>query len=421
MSTAIYMAILTTSCQKELNYEPREESSQEEEPFLPSYNPFGVFVISSASGQDFSVTTDPSQQYELSYANKISLAKDYGVKYIRQLMYEDRWNDPLFRQGFLMNFYQAASNGFKVLLNVMAHPIDGKVYPFPDAAAYSNMLRDILDTLNAYQFKPELIVVENEEANTLYHEINQTSQDAVNASMQLYVNELTAAAEVCKNYVWWDGQKGVKVTNGGFTTRAIIYDTWYWLYYTRKDTAAARHYAVNAFTPATYYNVYTSLKNNGAPPAYIMSAINTDEFLRQQYEPLGLSYINIHWYEPAKARGWDDVPEGGTPWSKGISPDSTSKNVLETSISYLTDRFTPKIISNEVGQITTSANVTKEMCETILKHLSGSFYYATWMDADGSSAYEKKALHNTFINSGVDSYSLRQAGSIFKQINASRN
>lgn len=420
---ALSVTMLFTSCRKEINTNLQQslKNAEQNESVSALYNPFGVFVIASASNQTLANTTDPTKQYELTYANKIALSKDYGVKYIRQHVYEDKWTDSVFRKGFLMNFYSATSNGIKVLLNVMAHPIDGKAYPFPDATAYGNMLKNILDTLNAHKMKPELIVVENEEANVLYHQIDQTSQTTINASMQLYVNELTTAVGICKSFVWWDGQKGVKVTNGGFTTRAITYDTWYWLYYAKKDTAAARTYAVNAITPTAYDNIYRSLKYNGAPPSYIMSSVNTDEFLRQKYEPLGLSFINIHWYEPAKTRGWNDVTEGGTPWAKGISQDSTSKNVLETSIAYFAAMFTPKIISNEVGQITTSSNITRELCNKILKRQSGSFYYAAWMDADGNSDYDKKALHNTFMNNGVDSYTLRPMGSVFRQANASRN
>lgn len=418
----VCMAILLTSCQKELAAITRDGDPPQDDSTSALFdNPFGVFMIGSASDEMPANTSDPSKQYELSYANKMLLAKDYRVKYIRQLIYEDKWNDDFFRKGFLLNFYAATTNGFKVLLNVMAHPITSNPDPFPDAEAYSSLLRDILDTLNAYQMKPELIVVENEEANSLYHVIDQTSQESIYADMQKYVDELTAAVSVCKNFTWWDGQQGVKITNGGLTTRAIIYDTWYWLYYTKKDTAAAREYAVNSLTPSTYYNMYSSLQNTGAIPDYIMSSVNTYKFLREKYELLDLSYINIHWYEPAKARGWDDAVEGATPWSMGISPDSTSKNVLETSIAYLADLYTPKVVSNEVGQITTSANVTHEMCNKITKHLSGSFTYATWMDADGSSVYEKKALHNTFMNSGIDSYTLRQSGTLFKQANAAAN
>lgn len=423
VSMSLCAAIFITSCRKDLTVQDQQAvtSSAQDQSVSALYNPFGVFVIASASNQTLANTTDPTKQYELTYANKIALAKDYGVKYIRQLVYEDKWTDSVFRKGFLMNFYTATSNGIKVLLNVMAHPIDGKVYPFPDPTSYGNMLKQILDTLNTRKMKPELIVVENEEANSLYHTIDQTSQTTINASMQKYVDELTVAVSICKSFVWWDGQVGVKVTNGGFTTRAITYDTWYWLYYTKKDTAAARTYAINAITPTAYDNIYRSLKYNGAPPSYIMTSVNTDEFLRQKYEPLGLSFINMHWYEPAKTRGWIDATEGGTPWSKGISPDSTSKDVLETSVSYFTAMFTPKIISNEIGQITTSQNITNELCNKILKRQSGSFYYAAWMDADGNSAYDKKALHNTFMNNGVDSYTMRPMGSVFKQKNASRN
>lgn len=422
VAMALCIAVFIISCQKEITVQQQNMGGlTQNEPLSALYNPFGVFITASASNQNVSSTSDPSKQYELTYGNKIKLAKDYGVKYIRQQIYKEKWDDPAGRSGFLANFSSVTSNGFKVLLNVMGYPLDGKVYPFPDAKTYGNLLKNILDSLNARHLRPELIVVENEETNDVYHTIDHSSQTAANTSMQKYVDELTTAVNICKAYVWWDGKVGVKVTNGGFTTREITYSTWYWLYNTKKDTAAARVYALNGFSPVTYKNIYNSIKFNGVPPAYVMNSINTDEFLRTKYEPLGLSFINIHWYEPVKARGWNETAEGGSPWSKGISPDSTSKNVLETSTSYFTAMFTPKIISNAVGQLTTSSVLTNEICNKILKQQSGSFYYASWFDGDGKYAYDAKAFHNTFMNNGVDSYSMRSSGTVYKQINASRN
>ncbi len=419
----LLLLCMALSCKKELNTANAvtATNNNSEEATAAVRNPFGLYVISSASDQTLANTTNPAAQYELKYSNKILLAQDYGVKYMRMQVYEDKWTDDVFRKGFLYNFTNVNAAGIKVLLNVMANPIDGQAHPFPDATAFANMLKDILDTLNVLHLKPEVIVVENEESNSLYHVIDNTSQSTIYASMQKYVDQLSAAATVCKTYLWWNGTLGVKVTNGGFTTRSITYDTWYWMYYTKKDTAGARVYAQNAVTPSAYKNIYQSLKFNNRPPDYIMSQINTDSFLRVKYAPIGLSYTNIHWYEPAKARGWNETTEGGTPWSKGISNDSTSKGVLESSLAFFKARFTPKVISNEVGQITTSSNITKEMCDKITSATNGVFYYACWMDADGNSAYDKKALHNTFMNAGVDSYTLRPSGTIFKQKNAARN
>ena len=416
---AIFFIMLTFSCKKEITSKNSVATvTNFNESVSVFYNPFGVYVAASAINENLANTSDPLKQYELTYLKKIPLAVDYGVAYMRMMVYQEKWKDTAFRNGFLFNFTSIVQNGMKVLLNVNSNAIDGNAYPFPDANAYSNFLKEILDTLNKRHLKAELIVVENEETNGLYHTINLTSQATIDSSLQCYVNELTAAANVCKNYTWWDGKTGVKITNGGFTTGAITYNVWDWLYNDIKDTANARKYAVNSMAPKTYNNLYTSLRYHKVPPLYIQTSINMGTFLQIKYQTISLSYTNIHWFEPIKVRGWNETTEGGTPWSKGVSQDSTSKNVLETSITYYTNKFTPKVISNAIGQLTTSANLTNDICAKVLTRQDGAFYYACWFDGDGNNYYDAKALHNTLT---TYSYTIRPSGSAFKQRNTGVN
>ena len=73
--------------------------------------------------------------------------------------------------------------------------------PFPtDLEAYSKTFTSILD-----KYKPELVVVENEEDNPFYH----------SGSADDYINELKTAITICHS-------KGLKVTNGGLTVREVM-------------------------------------------------------------------------------------------------------------------------------------------------------------------------------------------------------
>ena len=419
---AIFFLILIYSCKKEFTNESSVSSDPHDKEFVSTlYNPFGVYVAASAANQNSANTSDPSKQTILKYGNRTLLAKDYGVKYMRMMVNKDDWKDSAYKSGFLFTFGSNMQSGLKIILNVNSHPIDGKAYPYPDATDFSVWVKVVLDSINIHQLKPELVVVENEETNGVYHLINYTSQQTIDSSLQQYVNELSATINVCKNYTCWDGQKGIKVTNGGFTTRGITFDTWNWLYYNVPDTAAARKYALNSMSPVTYNNIYTSLRYNHVPPVYIQTSVNMSKFLQSKYQTLSLNYTNIHWYEPAKVRGWVETVEGGTPWSKGVSQDSTSKTVLETSISYFTANFTPKVVSNAIGQLTTSSNLTTDICTKVLTRQDGAFYYACLFDGDGADAYDAKALHNTIITGTVDSYTKRPSGNAFKKANAKQN
>ena len=72
----LFAAILFLCCKKELanQQNPVLSNADKHASVSALYNPFGVFVIASASNQTLASTTDPTKQFELSYANKMLLA-----------------------------------------------------------------------------------------------------------------------------------------------------------------------------------------------------------------------------------------------------------------------------------------------------------------------------------------------------------
>ena len=103
------------------------------------------------------------------------IAQALGVKYIRARIDMQDWNGS-------NNLYDAYSTaGLKVLLNInygVPRNAMGEhaAIPFPtDMTAYSKTVNSILD-----KYKPEVVVVENEEDNPFYH----------SGSADDYINEL---------------------------------------------------------------------------------------------------------------------------------------------------------------------------------------------------------------------------------------
>ena len=377
------------------------------------FNPFGVIVSSSAAVDTGADLSDPAKQNSLSRQSAISLALDYGVQYFRIQIYYDKWMNSTSRTSFLSYYKKASNAGLKILLNVNWYDTDSAAQPFPDADAYGSFLTSVLDTLNAIQMKPELIVIENEEQNCNRHIIDMSSVAAMHADQQKYIDELAAGVDVCSNYIWWDGAVGIKVTNGGFTTRGTSYNTWNWLKNETRDTASARAFARNAFPPKVYEDLYRKKM-----PVYLSRAINMGNYYVEAFQQIPLSFINLHWYEPARVRGWNITKEKISPWDTGISQDSISPGVLDEVVEYMSAKFVQKLVAQEVGQLTTSSALNKAMTDKFLSRPHGAFDYVCWYDGDSDSPYDAKAMHNTCISGNVSNYTKRENGYAFEYTNS---
>ncbi len=180
------------------------------------------------------------------------------------------------------NTYTSA--GLKVLLNLnygIPRNAAGEHAPVPfptDMDAYSKTLNAVLD-----KYKPEVVVIENEEDNPNYHQ----------GSADDYITELKTGIQVAHS-------KGLKVTNGGITVREIcliIYDDL--LQSGQKDKAIS--FAQKAFPP----NFATRLSGGGDPMRnpQISRQIEFGRKIIATYKDLDLDYVNFHWYEPVQARG----------------------------------------------------------------------------------------------------------------------
>jgi hypothetical protein len=210
--------------------------------------------------------------------------------------------------------------------------------------AYAKSLNSILD-----KYKPEVVVIENEEDNPNYH-----SGDADD-----YINELKTAIQVAHS-------KGLKVTNGGITFREvclIVYDDM--VQQGKKQEAIA--FAKKVFPPAVLRRL-----DNASMPA-VKRQLDFGRKIIAAYKTLDLDYVNFHWYEPIKSRGQQGTDAGDT---------TVDPKIFDFIANYLQTKTGKPILTNEFGVFNTSPSLTLGLLKAVR---SAGLRYAIFYSADGGT------------------------------------
>lgn len=281
-------------------------------------NPFGVMI----SG-------DTSQI-------KAQTAVKLGAKYYRPIaIFLDRWT------GTCEECDAAVSAGLKLILTIRNNGGAGNpTIPPSDWNTYKSKLSQIID-----KYKPEILVVENEENSAALFYDGTTQQ---------YLEELKVACEIAH-------QKGVKCTNGGLVSSLVA-------------ALVSENYKVSGDTKKA--DEYLNRTLVGAKQAMI-SQVNSPKGQQQLakgrellagYKLAGADFANFHWYVA-------DVP------------------ALGEAVSYLKAASGLPVITNEVGQQanTDPSQVTNVMNEIIRLGLP----YALWFSMDTNPPNGARALNET--------------------------
>lgn len=268
---------------------------------------------------------------------EMAAAKVLGVKYIRRTVTLDDTSTSGLRR--------LSANGFKVVLNVCWKKITNGPVPFPtDLDAYKKILSALLDT-----YKPEVLVIENEELNNAYH----------SGTVNDYLNELNVAIEVAHS-------KGVKVTNGGIGSTVAILLT-YKNYITTGQLTAAKDFAARMI-PATILGQATK------PGRSLYLKLDTAQMLFNGLALSNVDFINFHWYQPGR------IGDNNNDTAVDIKAISEVISFLSTS--------GHKVMSNEVGQLNTSPYTVTNTLDAF-KGVS----YLLWYSNDGGNG--AKSLFNS--------------------------
>lgn len=214
-------------------------------------NPFGVML--DGSGVDT--------------PTRIVAARELGVTYFRpgDISLED-WNG---KHGETEVFLNA---GFKVMMTVRNNgktgPPSRPTSPPKDLDAYKKKLGEVLDT-----YRPELLVVENEENSGLYY-LGTPKQ---------YGTELKAACEVAHS-------KGIACTNGGMASSLVA--TLVWSHYRGRREAARAEDFLRRSSNRSQQKMLRTIEGQHR----VGEAITKGKALLAEYKAAGVDYVNFHWY-----------------------------------------------------------------------------------------------------------------------------
>lgn len=303
-------------------------------------NPFGVLI-------------DRTDNSPVPLNKKIEIIKALGMNYVRLRTEVDDWS------GMINNYDDFSNAGFKIILNInygIPRNAMGQKQPvsFPtDLDAYGKTVSSILD-----KYKPELVVIENEEDNPFYH----------SGSADDYINELKTAIAICHS-------KGLKVTNGGLTEREmmlLVYDDL---------MSSGKTQEANDFANRAIPEQYLSKLNNYKRFPVVQRALSFGKAVIQAYKTLDLDYVNFHWYEPSVARGKKDLA--------ALNVDHIDPMVFTAIVNYLSRTTGKPVITNEFGVLNTSPALITDLMQKIL---DAKMDYAIFYSGDGAGG--SRALQN---------------------------
>ncbi|MEP6512522.1 MAG: hypothetical protein ABJA79_01540 [Parafilimonas sp.] len=292
-------------------------------------------------------------------ATRLKAYQLLNVTYVRHGIFMNAWNGS-------NAFYNTLQNaGYKIILNVAYLPQGAGPQPFPtNLEEYKRTLNDILST-----YKPEVVVIENEEYNPTYH----------TGTAQQYINELKVAIEVAHSI-------GLKVTNGGLTARVMTMMVWK-DYRDRGLKAEADNFARRTMSPDLLADLPELTKHKS-----IANGVRQFNDLLEAYKNLDIDYINFHWYEPI----------GQRTNANARTAAHIDTKALGEAIEYIQRKTGKPVITNEIGQFNQSPDIVKDILE---KCVELKLPYIIWYSGDGG---EGKAVALTNLDG-----SMRENGRVF--------
>lgn len=423
--------LLFASCQKQQLSDLTASDKQASSPVthLTGTNKWGAIINKSTASEDSVANWTTAQTRLATPAKRVAAAVALGVSYYRMSLDAKDWLDASggisYQNSKMQEYTIANQNNLAVLLNVLWQPVDDVSVNFA-AGDYSTTgsemyqfgacVKGVLRKCDSVGYKPAFIVVENEEDNTNYYNINVAGQP------QQYIKELTLAKAICDTVKFSGVLSAVRCTNGGITARSGIYTTYYYNTVTSPSNTVTfwQNWANSVLPPNCYYGLINQNPPAGsgitkAGSALIQSQISTVDTLLDAYKnTIHLSYMNMHWYEPIRARFWDMSKNGNVyPFSAvpygGVREDTVGIN----GMTFVKNCFAAKVsgssvMSNETGQLRFNTCLTKSLMNTANANLS----YVVLYDGDGEDySFGAKAYHNT---TSLTSFTLRGIGNTAK-------
>ncbi len=267
---------------------------------------------------------------------KAQTAVKLGAKYYRPIaVFLDKWS------GTCAECDAAVGVGLKLVLTIRNNGGAGQPSTPPsDLNAFKQTLAQIID-----KYKPEILVIENEENSAAIFYSGTTSQ---------YLQELKAGCEVAH-------QKGIKCTNGGLVSSLVVFlvaDS----YQQAGDQNKANEYLNRTLIGAKQKLISQANSAKGRE-----EIAQGKEFLAG-YKGAGADFMNFHWY-------------------------IADTKALGEAVSYLRAASGLPVMTNEVGQ---QANTDPSQVTSVMQEIVNlGLPYALWFSMDTNPPNGARALNET--------------------------
>jgi hypothetical protein len=252
---------------------------------------------------------------------RVQMAEELGVHYFRTFpVLVPAWN------GQCTECAPVHDAGLQFVLTLRNAPsYTAPSQPVTDANAFKKSVGEILD-----QYKPALVVVENEE-NTPKYFTGSASQ---------YASELKDACDVAHEH-------HVKCTNGGILGESVAWIV-YFHYIDSGQTSAARSFSQRAMSAQVQQQLAAGSDQEGHTVAdRTLALVNS-------YKPSGADYVNFHWY-------------------------LADPQALQQSADYMKQLTGLPVLTNEIGQRNTDPATTTAILSMVVQL---KLPFAVWFSSD---------------------------------------
>jgi hypothetical protein len=320
-------AIVFSSCIKGIDSSPKTLSQQASDGYAATAATVNTTIFGA-------MTTGKH-----TLAEKESIYKNLGVNYIRYTIVLDSWT------GSDRGFEKYTNDGYHIILNINEHlqpAKGGNPLPFTkDTVAYKKKLAAVLN-----KYKPEVVVIENEETNQIYHY----------GSMVDYINMLKAATTVAH-------ARGIKISDGGIHPRAICYFIW------QRYTQNSRIVQATTWMDSTMdMQMQYAAKHPEKTDNTIRIYWNRVDTLLNAFKDMNIDYVNLHIYEAINNVGTGYI---------------TIPGCITTMAQYVRQRTGKPVMSNECGQHNSYPTCVTTMMQAFV---DGVYKYAIWYNGEGNHA-----------------------------------
>lgn len=293
---------------------------------------------------------------DITPAEKIAVVMASGKEYVRDDFAIESFTSTPYR------YQQFADYGMNIVLTLNWLSTAGGPVPFPtDLSLYQDKLEQTLDTIPA----PEIVCIENEEINHLFH----------TGTMEEYLAELAVAIDVCH-------ARFLKVTNGGLTTRALCF-TRARAYYLAGDTAAGDDFAQRC-VPESFWNAVKLTGTSESVNTLIAKCFQ----LLDGFAALDLDYVNLHFYEPLRLRGTGEVD---STIDEATAGNELYNSAIEEIAAWVTAYTGKPCMSNEIGTMHVSGELVTSLMQAC--H-DADLEYAIWFNGGSGEGGEAMPLND---------------------------